>query len=91
MLPHGLELRDTCTAPAPHLRCAAGAVQVGSPVGQLPGGLGDGSLILAHSGGHGMSNFPHASRVSCSELSGGNEVAGMEGGRTGSERWPHRL
>ena len=33
-------------------------------MGQPPGGSGNGSLILAHSGGHGISNFPHAGRVS---------------------------
>ena len=38
--------------------------------GKLPGGSGNGYFILAHSGGHGFSNFPHAIRVSCSELVG---------------------
>ena len=36
----------------------------------MPGGSGNGPLILAHSGRHGISNLPHASRVSCSELLG---------------------
>jgi hypothetical protein len=38
---------------------------------KLPGGSGNGLSILAHFGGQGFSNFPHASRVSCSELLGG--------------------
>jgi len=36
--------------------------------GELPGGSGNGPPILAHLGGHGISNFPHASRVSWSEV-----------------------
>ena len=37
------------------------------PRAQLPGGSGNGPFILAHSGGQDTANFPHASRVSCSE------------------------
>jgi hypothetical protein len=35
--------------------------------GKLPGGSGNAALILAQLGGQGVSNFPHASRVGCSE------------------------
>jgi hypothetical protein len=35
------------------------------------GGSGNGPPILAQSGGQRFSSFPHASRVSCSELLGG--------------------
>ena len=38
---------------------------------KLPGGSGLAGLIIAHSGRQGISNFPHSSRVSCSELFGG--------------------
>jgi hypothetical protein len=38
---------------------------------QLLGGPGSGPLILAQLGGQDICNFPHASRVSCSELLGG--------------------
>ena len=37
----------------------------------LPGGSGNGCPILAHSARQGISVFPHASRVACSELLGG--------------------
>jgi len=52
MPPNGLELRVAPRA------CE----------GQLPGGSGNGRLILGHSGGQATADFPHASRVSCSEL-----------------------
>jgi len=40
---------------------------VSSPVGQLPGGSGNGPSILAHFGRPGTLPFSAASRVSCSE------------------------
>ena len=41
------------------------------PRAQLPGGSGNGPPIFAQLGGQGISNLPHASGVSCSELLGG--------------------
>ena len=64
-LPHGLELRDTCTPwhcagaarqgkCAAHRRCGAGEQPCGHPsrvlCGELPGGSGIASPLLAHSG-----------------------------------------
>src|SRR3990170_7513234 len=40
------------------------------PRAQLPGGSGNGRLIIAHPDGQDTYAFPHASRVSCSELLG---------------------
>ena len=57
--------------------------------GELPGGSGNGPPILAHLGGHGISNFPHASRVSWSEVLARPEVHSQDIGDTLFSR--HRL
>jgi hypothetical protein len=43
----------------------------------LPGGSGNGRLILALSGGHGTCDSPHASRVSWSKLLGALGLVGL--------------
>jgi hypothetical protein len=58
--PNGLELR-----------AASRSIPYRAFEGQLPGGSGDVRLIIAQPGRQGISNLPHASRVSCSELLGG--------------------
>jgi len=59
-MPNGLELRE---ASPEGIRAAPRACE-----GQLPGGSGNAPPILAQLDGHGTTNFPHASRVSCSEV-----------------------
>ena len=54
--------RDTAQRPRPH----------------PPGGSDDVLSILAHSGGQGISNFPHASRVSLTAPSGRTPLSQRE-------------
>src|SRR3990170_7528902 len=59
-----------------HLHCAPAPPPPAAqrPRAQLPGGLGTSRPIIAHPDGQGTTPFPHASRVSCSELLGMPQV-----------------